>query len=103
VLAQVLADAVNVGYEPYVNDVVVSINGHGPVDMADFVARIDACTGEVVLKMSSGASVLLRADEARIAQARILQRYRVPGDRSADLLAPAKATARPRRHGRRRD
>ncbi|MDO8348901.1 MAG: serine protease [Planctomycetota bacterium] len=99
VLAQVLADAVNVGYEPFVNDLVVAVNGHAPVDMADFVARIDACRGEVVLKLSSGGTVLLVASEARIAQARILQRYRVPGDRSADLLTPSK-TAGPRRRGK---
>jgi S1-C subfamily serine protease len=85
VLAQVLADAVNVGYEPFHNDVVELVNGHAPVDMADFVRRMDAATGEVVLKLSSGASVLLDAAAAHAAMPRILQRYHVPGDRSPDL------------------
>ncbi|MBZ0150293.1 MAG: trypsin-like peptidase domain-containing protein [Planctomycetes bacterium] len=85
VLAQVLADAVNVGYEAFHNDVVVSINGTAPVDMRDFVRRLDAATGEVVFKLSSGATVLLDAEEARAAMPRILTRYHVPGDRSADL------------------
>lgn len=85
VLAQVLADAVNVGYEAFHNDVVVAVNGHAPVDMADFVRRIDAARGEVVLELSSGAKVLLDADSARAAEGRILSRYHVSSDRSTDL------------------
>ena len=85
VLAQVLADAVNVGYEPFANDVVVEVSGHRPVDMRDFVAQMDKARGEVVLKMSSGATVLLDSAAAKAAMPRILQRYHVPGDRSADL------------------
>ena len=94
VLAQVLADAVNVGYEPFHNDVVEQINGHAPVDMADFVRRMDQATGEVVLQLSSGAKVLLDAAAARAAMPRILSRYHVPGDRSADL---PQASVSPRR------
>ncbi|MBX3462336.1 MAG: trypsin-like peptidase domain-containing protein [Planctomycetes bacterium] len=94
VLAQVLADAVNVGYEPFHNDVVELVNGTAPVDMADFVRRMDAATGAVVLKLSSGASVLLDAAAARAAMPRILQRYHVPGDRSPDLPRPAGAKRR---------
>lgn len=85
VLAQVLADAVNVGYEAFHNDVVEQVDGEAPVDMADFVRRMDAATGEVVLQLSSGAKVLLDADAARAAMPRILRRYHVPGDRSPDL------------------
>jgi S1-C subfamily serine protease len=70
VLAQVLADAVNVGYEPFTNDVVAEINGQRPVDMRDFVARMDASRGDVVLKLSSGATVLLDSDAARAAMPR---------------------------------
>ncbi|HEX5051889.1 MAG TPA: serine protease [Planctomycetota bacterium] len=92
VLAQVLADAVNVGYEPFHNDVVTAVNGAAPVDMCDFVRRLDAARGEVVIKLSSGATVLLDADEARAAQPRILSRYHVPGDRSPDLPRRGKAT-----------
>lgn len=86
VLAQVLADAVNVGYEPFHNDVVASVNGHAPVDMTDFVRCIDDARGEVVIRLSSGAQVLLDASAARAAEPRILSRYHVPGDRSPDLV-----------------
>jgi S1-C subfamily serine protease len=102
VLAQVLADAVNVGYEPFTNDVVAEINGQRPVDMRDFVARMDASRGDVVLKLSSGATVLLDSDAARAAMPRILQQYHVPGDRSPDLVPAAGAVAVGGRPGRRR-
>lgn len=104
VLQQVLADAVNVGYEPFTNDVVVEVNGTMPVDLRDFVKRVDEAQGEVVLRLSSGAKVLFDAREARAAHQRILSRYHVPGDRSPDLaVAPrvvakvAKRKSRPRR------
>ena len=85
VLAQVLADDVNVGYEAFHNDVVVSVNGEHPVDMLDFVRLMDVASGEVVMKLSTGAIVLLDAAAARAAEPRILATYHVPGDRSADL------------------
>lgn len=85
VLAQVLADAVNVGYEAFHNDIVSSVNGKPPVDMLDFIQIVDQADGEVVIKLSSGATVLLDAKTARAAQARILALYHVPGDRSVDL------------------
>lgn len=90
VLAQVLADAVNVGYAPFTNDIVARVNGKAPVDLADFVRVVDAAQGEVVLEMSSGGTLLLQANAARAAHARILPRYRVPGDRSASLPPRAK-------------
>jgi S1-C subfamily serine protease len=94
VLQQVLADAVNVGYEPFTNDVVTEVNGKAPADLRDFVQMIDAVDGEVVLRLSSGATVLFDAREARAAHPRILSRYHVPGDRSTDLPAPGKARAK---------
>lgn len=89
VLAHVLADAVNVGYEPFANDVVATVNGARPVDMRDFVARMDAARGEVVVKLTSGSTVLLDSKAAKAAMPRILKQYHVPGDRSPDLVAAA--------------
>lgn len=94
VLAQVLADAVNVGYEAFHNDVVELVNGAAPVDMADFVHRMDQATGEVVIQLSSGAKVILDAATARAAMPRILHRYHVPGDRSPDLPTAVAAKVR---------
>jgi S1-C subfamily serine protease len=96
VLAQVLADAVNVGYEAFHNDIVVSINGKPPIDMVDFVKRVDGAAAEVVIKLSSGATVMLDAKAAREAEARILATYHVPGDRSG-TLSRGRSLGRPRR------
>jgi hypothetical protein len=96
VLAHVLADAVNVGYEPFANDVVATVNGVRPVDMRDFIARMDAAKAEVVVKLTSGSTVLLDSKVAKAAMPRIKKQYHVPGDRSPDLGAPAK-NGKPRR------
>ncbi len=94
VINQVLADAVNVGYGPFVNDPVVEVNGTKPANLAEFVRIVDAAQGEVVLKLSSGGTVLLQAGAARAAHDRIVARYHVPGDRSADLPGPASPQVR---------
>jgi S1-C subfamily serine protease len=95
VLAHVLADKVNVGYEAFANDVVAAVDGHAPVDMRDFVRHVDRARGQLVVKLTSGAIVLLDAAQARAALPRILSRYHVPGDRSDDLGAAAVAAASP--------
>jgi len=98
VLAHVLADDVNVGYEVFHNDAVVSVNGELPIDMADFVRRIDACDGEVAIKLASGSTVLLDASAARACERRIHELYHVPGDRSAGL--PPRRPRKPTRKRR---
>ncbi len=85
VVAQVLADDVNVGYEHLFHDTVVELNGRMPRDMRDFVQRIDAARAEVVIKTSSGATVLLDSKAVRAAKERIQGKYHVPADRSPDL------------------
>ena len=80
-----LADDVNVGYESFSNDAVTSVDGQLPVDMADFVKRMDRAEGEIVIRLASGATVLLDVQAARAAEQRILDLYHLPGDRSADL------------------
>jgi len=89
ILAQVLADALNVGYEHMHNDAVVAVDGKMPRDMVHFVELVSAARGVVRLQLSSGATVLLDAAAARKAGGRILAKYHVPADRSADLLPAA--------------
>jgi len=88
VLAQVLADAVNVGYEPFTSDVVLEVNGTRPANMAEFVKVVDRSDSEVFIRLSSGASVLLPGAGARQSHDRIISRYHLPGDRSPDLPRP---------------
>lgn len=85
VLAQVLADEVNVGYEHLFHDVIVAVDGVMPRDMRHFVDLVTAQKGQLHLLTSSNATVLLDAKTAKKANERILKRYHVPADRSADL------------------
>ena len=86
VLAQVLADAVNVGYGVYAETTVVSINGVCPVDIRDFARLLgETETGDVEIRTSHGGLLLVGAEAARAANARIIERYRIPMVCSADL------------------
>lgn len=87
VISKVLADEINVGYENFYNECVVSVNGHAPRDMADFVRCLDRATGVVDIRTSRHGTIVLEAEEVRGATPRILERYRIPQDRSASLTA----------------
>ena len=78
ILTQILADEINVGYQHLHSEAVVSINGEKPSGLADFVERLSAATGAVEIRMSSNGLIVLDADAVHAANARILQRYRIP-------------------------
>lgn len=85
VLAQVLADEVNVGYQTFQYDVVVEVGGKKPRHLRELVEWLDAAKGAVVMRTDIGGTLMFEAAAARKAGARILSRYRVPTDRSDDL------------------
>jgi S1-C subfamily serine protease len=85
VLTQVLADELNVGYESFEFTIVATVDGHVPVDLADFVRRVDGAEGRIEVAMTTGERIVMDAARAREAAPPILQRYRVPADRSTDL------------------
>ncbi len=94
-LTQVLSDGLNAGYEDLYAETVKSVDGTVPRDLAHFVRLVDACEGQIELRMNSGALVVFDAADARAKQAVILERYRVPSDRSADLeQVPLKISAK---------
>jgi hypothetical protein len=85
ILTQILADEINVGFAPFHNEAVVSLNGAMPVDMRDFVRRVDATDGLLEIKTSLGGTIVLETRDAREAGPRILARYHVPADRTPAL------------------
>ncbi|MEZ6014488.1 MAG: serine protease [Planctomycetota bacterium] len=85
VLAQVLADEVNVGYDNFQYDIVLEVDGEKPRSLAEFMAHLDAAKGPVKIRTDIAGTLLFDAASARKAGARIQQRYRVPTDRSDDL------------------
>ncbi len=86
VLSKILADAINVGYEELDNTCVLSVNGKVPANMKHFVELLDCATETVEIRLSDDCLVVLDAVQARSATARILERYDVRQDRSADLM-----------------
>jgi S1-C subfamily serine protease len=85
VLTQILADELNVGYGHLYNEGIKELNGVKVRDMVDFVERIEATEGVVEINTSSGGVIMLDAAETKAAQLRIMQRYHIARDRSANL------------------
>jgi S1-C subfamily serine protease len=85
ILSQILADEINVGYEEFHNESIMSINGELPRDMLDFVRRVEESEDAVEIRTSMGGRIVLDVQEVREAGPRILERYDIPGDRSRDL------------------
>ncbi len=101
ILTKILADEINVGYEPFHDETVLKVNGHEPADLDDLIARVDACDGLLTLEMSQSGVIVIDAAEARRASARILARYGVPGDRGGEPSRAASSTpAAPAARGR---
>ena len=82
ILTQILADEINVGYSHLYNEGVASVNGVMPRDLADLAKRLFSATGVVEITTTSGGVIMLDAGEVAAATTRILERYRVPRDRS---------------------
>lgn len=87
VLNQVLADQINVGYEDSFNTTVMTVNGVAPRNMSHFVELVDGAKGVIEIRTSDRCIAAFDVDEARAANARILERYRINHDRSVDLRA----------------
>lgn len=85
VIAQVLADEVNVGYESMEYDLVDAIDGRTPTDLADALAALEAAQDTVTIRTAAGALLHFECEDEAEARARIAERYRLPGDRSGDL------------------
>lgn len=85
ILSQVLADEVNVGYDGLYNEAVVAMNGTMPRNMLDFVTRLEQARGVVEIRTSGPGVIMLDTEDVRAARDRILARYHVGRDRSADL------------------
>ncbi|KAG2443617.1 hypothetical protein HXX76_001968 [Chlamydomonas incerta] len=90
VLSQVLAAEVNLGYEEICNTQVVSLNGSRITNLAELVARVDACDQPyIVLDLEYNQKVVLGTAKARAATSEILAMHCIAADRSPDLVAAA--------------
>jgi hypothetical protein len=82
ILTQILADELNIGYAHLYNEAVATVNGVTPKNLADFVTRLTSIKGVVEITTTSGGMIMLDSEEVARASPRILERYRIPRDRS---------------------
>jgi len=85
VLSQVLADELTVGYTRRNNELVATVNGVAPRDLAHLVQLVEAATDRLEVRTTWGFSLVLDPAEVRQRQPHILARYRIPRDRSEEL------------------
>jgi S1-C subfamily serine protease len=94
VLVKVLAGVVNEGYHRLAGEVITQVNGAKPKDFADFVRLLEGADGTFLTLAYEGGDkeIVLDRERARAESGRILARYGVRADRSADLAAAPTAT-----------
>lgn len=97
ILTHVLGDEINVGYEQFYNESIVTVNGRVPRDMADFVHLLDGARGVLEIRTSGPGVIMLDAEQIQTANQRILTRYHIGRDRSLHLVAPLRELAPARR------
>ena len=85
VLSQVLGDEITVGYDDLHNEAVEAVDGVTPRNMIDFVTRLEQARGVVEIRTSGPGVIMLDTEDIRAARERILARYHIRRDRSADL------------------
>jgi S1-C subfamily serine protease len=86
ILTFVLADKVNVGYHDLTNQIVATVNGEKIADLKDLVAKIESAkTDYITIGTETGKTLVISVKNAQEATPRILERYRIPADRSPDL------------------
>lgn len=87
VLIRVLADDVNRGYHGYSSWAVDFVNGRKVKNLREMVRQIEAAADSdyIVFSDSRGSEMVLNKKNAMDALPAILERYRIPSDRSDDL------------------
>ncbi|QSH42534.1 serine protease [Lentisphaerota bacterium ZTH] len=86
VLSMVLADKVNVGYQDIGGLAVTRVNGRKIKDLRALISEVQAQkSGYVMFEMSNKMKIVLDINKLRKATPQIMERYRIPADRSKDL------------------
>ena len=87
VLVKVLADEINIGYHSFEDTVIARVNGRTLSTMEDLVGAFEQNSSRYhVIEDVKGFKIVLDRAEVVKNNPRILEKYKVPRDRSADLL-----------------
>jgi hypothetical protein len=88
VLTKVLGDDLTVGYDDFKDHVIVRVNGKEISTTADLVKAIEGNEGKYHVLMDEwGNQIALERAKTNQAQRKILEKYKIDADRSADLKA----------------
>jgi hypothetical protein len=87
IITKVLPSDINNGYQGFINDRVVEVNGEQVLNLLDLIGIIERSTDEafVNLKTESGRIMALDRRQAEKEQSDILRIYRISADRSSNL------------------
>lgn len=87
VLSGIFADDINVGYQSIKYQAVDKINGKTPGNLKDLIDTIENMKdGFLEISLKNHTKIVLEVEKLRKTTPSILQRYRIPVDRSPDLL-----------------
>jgi S1-C subfamily serine protease len=101
ILQKVLADAVNQGYSELESLVVERVNGEPVKNLRHLIEMVETSRGDFVqFETTHGLQIVLDRAEVRTRHPVILERFKVPQDRSPDLLAPKRPLPAPARDPR---
>jgi hypothetical protein len=90
VLTKVLGDELTVGYDDFKDHAIIRVNGHKISTIADLVKAIEGNKGKYHVFMDEwGNQIVLDRGKTDEAQKKILEKYKIDADRSADLKASA--------------
>ncbi len=82
VLTDVLGDEINAGYEDLYNETITSVNGHAPLNLQDFVQKVESSKDIVEFVCSSHGRIVINASEVDEANKRIQKIYGYDLDRN---------------------
>ena len=87
ILVRVLADDVNRGYHGYSHWAVDYVNGRKVKNLKEMIQQIEGAADPdyIVFSDRRGSEMIMNKKNAMDAMPAILERYRIPADRSADL------------------
>lgn len=87
VLSQVLADKINMGYQGIASAVLKTVNGEKVHNLRELISVIGNTKDEfVIFAFEDDPPIILDVKKMRAATPRIMERYRVPADRSKNLM-----------------
>jgi len=87
ILMRVLSDVVNSGYQDLETQIVKEVNGRQINNMLDLIDAFESCQDPYyIIRTNNDTEIILDREKVKQRSSKILHRYFISSDRSADLL-----------------